>query len=153
MAPAQHLTFLGILIFGNAMLKELNRESKENRAFYNKAIKLMGDLSGNVLDIGPPNIFRGYLQNFFNIKIDGTVGDLDLGLFFDKATNRLYDHVVASRILEHIFNPFFLLTDIKHHMKDSGSLHVFLPARRFWIFHLSTDHPTSFSEGKLEEGK
>ena len=87
-------------------------------------------LYGNILDIGDRNPLTERLEKEFNVNIDSTSGDLD-ELLVCKA--KQYDIVICSQVIEHVFNPLFLLLNIKSVMKDRAALILATPMKPYWI--------------------
>jgi SAM-dependent methyltransferase len=90
-------------------------------------IEKHGGLSGNVLDIGSRNLFTEILEEEYNLNIDSTQGDLDTC----KPTNKAYDWVIYSHVIEHQYNPLKTLLDIK--LKPGGKLVIACPLKPRWI--------------------
>jgi len=80
----------------------------------------------SVLDIGPRSPMTDALEKHFGIKIDNTVGNLDLSF---SAPKEKYDVIIYSHTIEHQFNPLFTLMKINDLMTKSSVLHIFLPRR------------------------
>ena len=103
------------------------------------AIKLAKDYSfKTLLDIGsgPPQGVNA--ANFFKeLAKDVTRQDINpdykpdlLGDFNNLATDKLYDCIWCSHVLEHQLNPNFFLTKIFHTLKDDGVLAITVPPRK-----------------------
>lgn len=100
---------------------------------YIEAVKLINSykrLSGDVLDIGSRNEVTLKLEKYYNIKIDSTLGDLDL--IFNCPKNK-YDFIYYNNVIEHQFNPLFTLLEINKHLKDDGILILATPLKPTWI--------------------
>lgn len=103
------------------------------------AVKLAKDYSfKTLLDIGsgPPQGVNA--ANFFKeLAKDVTRQDINpdykpdlLGDFNNLATDKLYDCIWCSHVLEHQLNPNFFLTKIFHTLKDDGVLAITVPPRK-----------------------
>ena len=85
-----------------------------------------------VLDIGSRNLFTKEIESVFNIKIDNTTGDLDYELVtmsWDGQSQKGYDLVICSHIIEHLMNPLLMVENIKKVMTDNGNLVIAYPVR------------------------
>ena len=91
---------------------------------------LRGNTGGNVLDIGERNMLTEKLENYFNVKIHNTTGDLDVEF---NCPDLKYDFVIYSNVIEHQFNPLFTLQNIRNVMKDDGVLLIDTPLKPHWI--------------------
>lgn len=85
-----------------------------------------GRLEGLVLDIGEKNPLRDLLAEKSGIPIDNTEGDLDMVMLHDET---IYDTVLCLDVLEHLFNPLFLLKNIKRVTHQDSIFYVGLPRR------------------------
>lgn len=93
--------------------------------------------SKNILDIGERNPLTIRIENKFNVKIDSTNGDLDTEFF--TIPKDKYDIIICSHVIEHIFNPLWLLERIKSVMKDHSVIILGTPIKPCWIT-TSTGH-------------
>jgi SAM-dependent methyltransferase len=84
------------------------------------------DLKGDILDIGERNYFTNILEDRFDVKIDNTIGDLDIELL---TAQPRYDFIICSHVLEHLFNPLFCLEMIKRRMKPDSKLIIATPIK------------------------
>ncbi len=103
-----------------------------------KRLQVIFDFIGNhsfgkTLDIGTRNPLTGTLEEHFQIKIDSTNVDLDVG----KLTGK-YDTIFCLEVIEHLFNPLHLLTEIHNVLKDEGK--VFLSTPKAKPHFLVADH-------------
>ena len=119
------------------------------------AVKLAKDYSfKTLLDIGsgPPQGVNA--ANFFKeLAKDVTRQDINpdykpdiLGDFNNVATDKLYDCIWCSHVLEHQLNPNFFLTKIFHTLKDGGVLAVTVPPAKHEIV---GGHVTLWNAGLL----
>jgi len=119
------------------------------------AVKLAKDYSfKTLLDIGsgPPQGVNA--ANFFKeLAKDVTRQDINpdykpdiLGDFNNVATDKLYDCIWCSHVLEHQLNPNFFLTKIFHTLKDGGVLAITVPPAKHEIV---GGHVTLWNAGLL----
>jgi len=119
------------------------------------AVKLAKDYSfKTVLDIGsgPPQGVNA--ANFFKeLAKDVTRQDINpdykpdiLGDFNNVATDKLYDCIWCSHVLEHQLNPNIFLTKIFHTLKDDGVLAITVPPAKHEIV---GGHVTLWNAGLL----
>ena len=119
------------------------------------AIKLAKDYSfKTVLDVGsgPPQGVNA--ANFFKeLAKDVTRQDINpdykpdlLGDFNNVATDKLYDCIWCSHVLEHQLNPNLFLTKIFHTLKDDGVLAITVPPAKHEIV---GGHVTLWNAGLL----
>jgi SAM-dependent methyltransferase len=119
------------------------------------AVKLAKDYSfKTLLDIGsgPPQGVNA--ANFFKeLAKDVTRQDINpdykpdiLGDFNNVATDKLYDCIWCSHVLEHQLNPNFFLTKIFHTLKDGGVFAVTVPPAKHEIV---GGHVTLWNAGLL----
>jgi SAM-dependent methyltransferase len=105
--------------------------------YHNQIIEYIGNLSGRVLDVGERNPLTKRLENHFNLKIDSTMGDLDRMFICDKSSvktgNPVYDIVIFSHVIEHLFNPLFCLQNIKKVMHNESILIISTPIKPEFI--------------------
>lgn len=85
---------------------------------------LSGKLFDNILDVGERNPLTILLENTYNIKIDNTDGDLDVGF---SAPKKNYDVIIFSHVVEHLFNPLFCLMELKKLLKPNGVIFIATP--------------------------
>lgn len=78
------------------------------------------------LDVGERNPFSDMVEEEFKIKVYNTSGDLDEGFRFYK---QKYDIILISHVIEHIFNPLYMLQRLKPFLKDDGIFIIALPQR------------------------
>ena len=86
------------------------------------------------LDIGDRTPFTDQLESFFNCPLENTTFDLDEGKLEGK-----YDIITAIEIIEHLFNPLHLLTEIAGILKDGGKFYLSTPKGKPY-FLWSEDH-------------
>ena len=119
------------------------------------AVKLAKDYSfKTLLDIGsgPPQGVNA--ANFFKeLAKDVTRQDINpdykpdiLGDFNNVATDKLYDCIWCSHVLEHQLNPNFFLTKIFHTLKDEGVFAITVPPAKHEIV---GGHVTLWNAGLL----
>lgn len=87
-------------------------------------------MDGDVLDIGERNPLTIKIESEFNVKVDSTSGDLDELFTIPK---KKYDIIICSQVLEHIFNPLWMLERIKSIMKDHSWIILATPIKPNWI--------------------
>jgi len=84
----------------------------------------MGELKGDVLDVGAPN----YIGKELGIT-DFTHGDLNKSF---KAPKEQYDVITCFEVVNHVMNQLFLLENIYAHLKPGGKLYLSTP--KLWLF-------------------
>lgn len=77
---------------------------------------------GKTLDIGCPNPLGSLLEKHYNIKLDNTDIDLDIGELIGE-----YDTIFCFEVVEHLFNPLNLLFQIKKVLKYEGRVYITTP--------------------------
>jgi SAM-dependent methyltransferase len=77
-----------------------------------------------VLDIGERNPLTKKIEDKFGLHADNTTGDLDYKLI---VSDRGYDLVVCSHVIEHVMNPLLLVENIKNVMDSNGILVIAYP--------------------------
>ena len=80
---------------------------------------------GKVLDIGEINYVSKKLSQHYNIEIDQTNIDLDVGTLEGQ-----YDTIFCFEVIEHLFNPLHLLLQMKNILKPNGNIFLSTPKRR-----------------------
>lgn len=93
---------------------------------------LTGKINSNqkILDIGRRSPATDYLEKFFNVKVENTDGDLDLPGFLN--TDSVFDVIIFSHTIEHLFAPLNTLLELKKYMHSGGKdsyLYIILPSR------------------------
>lgn len=86
-------------------------------------------LSGKILDIGENNPFADLLRNELGVAIDNTNVDLDTELFASSKNAHVYDVVLCLDVLEHLFNPLFVLLQFHDVIKKDGKAYISVPRR------------------------
>lgn len=115
--------------FASHYMHELDEHSSQVRAKKDlkTIVKFIGDREpGNTLDIGAENPLKIELSKWYGLEIDGT-GEKDLDV--DELSG-IYDTVFCFEVIEHLFNPLFLLLQIRKVLKDDGLLFLSTPRRR-----------------------
>ncbi|KKK66293.1 hypothetical protein LCGC14_2965570, partial [marine sediment metagenome] len=79
-----------------------------------------------ILDVGHATQLTKDIEAAFDRRVDNTTGDLD-GDFEIPA--HLYDVIVFSHTLEHIFDPVHCLLRLREQLRSGGRLFVVLPRR------------------------
>ncbi|SVD45776.1 uncharacterized protein METZ01_LOCUS398630, partial [marine metagenome] len=74
------------------------------------------------LDIGNRTPLTKQLEAHYNCSFKNTTIDLDEGQLIGE-----YDVITAFEIIEHLFNPLHLLTEISQVLKDEGKLYLSTP--------------------------
>ena len=95
------------------------------------------------LDIGDRTPFTDQLEYVFNCSFENTTFDLDEGKLEGE-----YDIVTAFEIIEHLFNPLHLLTEIAGILKDGGKLYLSTPKGKPY-FLWSEDHFHEMNEKSI----
>jgi len=83
--------------------------------------------SDKVLDVGDSSFLGEAIEKAFNPKkYLNTSGDLDdcFGVPVQK-----YDVVILSHVIEHVFNPLYVLEKFKMTLENNGKIYIFAPAR------------------------
>ncbi|NQU84420.1 MAG: methyltransferase domain-containing protein [Mariniphaga sp.] len=80
---------------------------------------------GAVLDIGELNPLSDKISMKYNIAIEQTSIDLDVGKLDGN-----YDTVFCFEVIEHLFNPLNLLLEINKVLSNQGTLYLSTPKRR-----------------------
>ena len=84
-----------------------------------------------MLDVAERNPLTVLMEKKFNIKIDSTTGDLDES--FDMPEHD-YDLILASHVIEHIFNPLHMLLVLKKALAPDGRMIIILPQRMKFLW-------------------
>ena len=84
----------------------------------------MGELKGEVLDVGAPN----FIGKSLGIT-DFTRGDLNKTF---RAPKEKYDVITCFEVVNHVMNQLFLLENIHAHLKEGGRLYLSTP--KLWLF-------------------
>ena len=95
------------------------------------------------LDIGDRTPFTKQLEDHYNCLFDNTIIDLDEGQLIGE-----YDVITAFEIIEHLFNPLHLLTEISSILKKGGKFYLSTPKGKphfLW----SEDHFHEMNEKSL----
>ncbi len=116
-----------------------NPKATRNQIETIELIKSTIDFEGNILDIGSRNAFTVILEEEFDVNIQSTYGDLDLGV---QSLDTLYDIIHYNNVIEHQFNPLGTLLDIKYLLTPDGYLILGCPLKPRWI----TDSNCHFNE-------
>lgn len=117
------------------MIEEYSRDRPmDHPRRIKQTIRLIGKLDGNVLDLGGRNLLREKLEEHFDLAIYGTLGDLDSFFSFLPI---IYDHIIMSHILEHIFCPMNVFNRLNDYITANTVIHVFLPHRRYTFLDLT----------------
>jgi SAM-dependent methyltransferase len=102
---------------------DLLPESEGTRRSARFIIDFIGNRKlGKVLDIGCPNPLGALLEKHYNLKLDNTEIDLDIGELSGK-----YDTIFCFEVIEHLFNPLHFLFQIRRVLKDDGRLYITTP--------------------------
>jgi len=83
-----------------------------------------------ILDIGERSPLTNRLEGRNGVYIVNTTGDLDECDWIEK---REYDVVIMSHVIEHLFNPLWVLEGIKKVLKPDGKLYIISPVKPYWI--------------------
>lgn len=83
-----------------------------------------------ILDIGERNPLTTRLEGRNGVVIDNTDFDLDECEWLSRP---VYDVIIMSHVIEHLFNPLRVLQGLKSIMKDNGTLYVIAPIKPYWI--------------------
>jgi 2-polyprenyl-3-methyl-5-hydroxy-6-metoxy-1,4-benzoquinol methylase len=76
--------------------------------------------SKNVLGIEPSQLSREYAKSEYDIlSISGTVEELQ--------TNSLFDLMIFTHVIEHIYDPLLMLKNMNKNLKDNGHLLIEVP--------------------------
>ena len=90
---------------------------------WEKTMAFLKEYDANLgLDIGDKTPFTQQLEAHFNCAFNNTAIDLDEGKLKGK-----YDVITAFEIIEHLFNPLHLLTEISNILKEGGKLYLSTP--------------------------
>ncbi|MDI6903838.1 MAG: methyltransferase domain-containing protein [Methanocellales archaeon] len=76
------------------------------------------------------DINKEYLRNLHSKKIDVVLGTAECLPF----THSVFDSVICAEVLEHVFNPKFVLMNIYKVLKDSGKVIVSIPNIAYWDY-------------------
>ena len=102
---------------------------KNQEPHYRKIVPFFKDkIKGKILDIGEKNPLTVRLEKEYGVKIDNTREDLDCTLSLHGG---IYDTIICSHIIEHLFNPLLFLWHIKSIMRDK--LYIIAPIKPYWI--------------------
>jgi len=96
---------------------------------------------GRILHLGEAPLFKKDL----GIDFDETNGDLDVITL--KENN--YDTVFMFEIAEHLFNPLYVLLNVRKSLKDGGILYISTPRRPFF-FRNKNHHFHEYQDKSLE---
>lgn len=96
---------------------------------------------GKILHLGEAPLFKRDL----GINFDETIGDLDVIELKDSD----YDTVFMFEIAEHLFNPLFVLLNVRKTLKDGGKLYLSTPRRPF-IIRNKISHFHEYQDKSLE---
>jgi len=80
---------------------------------------------GRVLHLGEAPLFKKDL----GVDFDETIGDLDI----ISLKKNDYDTVFMFEIAEHLFNPLYVLLNVRKTLKDGGTLYLSTPRRPFFL--------------------
>jgi SAM-dependent methyltransferase len=83
-----------------------------------------------ILDIGERNPLTERLEGRNGVKIDNTNVDLDYAI---PIKDDIYDVLICSHIIEHLFNPLFFLKALYWVMEDNATLYIIAPIKPYWI--------------------
>jgi len=116
------------------MLQELAKDPFKNINFQGqnalkRKLKYFRNLISpdqKILDVGGRNRLTEALEKEHQVKIDNTVGDLDLQF---EAPGSDYDLIIYSHTIEHQFNPLFTVLELKKLLSDNGVLYILMPER------------------------
>lgn len=92
------------------------------------------DIEYDILDVGEYNPFSKRLEYHLGYKIDNTTGNLDVKI---KTPKKVYDLIVFSHVIEHLFNPLYVLKELRKRLSISGIMIIALPQRPKFLW---TDH-------------
>lgn len=108
---------------------------------FKKTALFIGELKGEIADIGCENAKCNYLADYFGVKID----QIDCDFNFDPLPGK-YDFILCLEVLEHLQNPLFFMRNLKGMLKPEGTIYLSTPSRfRFlWtekhFFEMSSRH-------------
>ena len=108
--------------FSGQYTANLSRPNNIHRLKIFKAF--MGELRGDVLDVGAPN----FIGKELGIK-DFTRGDLNKVF---RCSKEQYDVITCFEVVNHVMNQLFLLENIYSHLKPGGKLYLSTP--KLWLF-------------------
>ena len=93
------------------------------------------DMNGSILDIGERNPLTERIEEAFGISIDSTIGDLDGVEWWISGERgvKMYDMIIFSHVIEHLFNPLFCIESIKMMMKQNALLIICTPIKSHLI--------------------
>ena len=104
-------------------MHNLSQEGEATRRSARFVIDFIGNRElGKVLDIGVRNPLGALLGKHYNIELDNTEIDLDIGELSGK-----YDTIFCFEVIEHLFNPLHCLLGVHRILKSDGRLFLSTP--------------------------
>lgn len=91
---------------------------------YLKGKLLIGSVG---LDVGERNPLTDMIEKECLVHLVNTSGDLDTN--FKIPINNIYDFVIFSHVIEHLFNPLYTLLRLKEVMLPGAKMYISLPRR------------------------
>lgn len=110
------------------------QSTTQSKFRYNQTIRYLRDklkATDKILDIGARNELTRLIENEFDVNVDNTRGDLDTHF---TTTDRYYDVIICSHVLEHLFNPIGLLNTLDEISEADAVMFVMLPCRPKWLW-------------------
>lgn len=103
------------------------------------------DENTKIYDLGPDNLMRRMLANYFGCHIDGS-GELDLNYEYADMVPIGYDLITSFEVFEHLFNLYPLLDHLKgFDTKLVASVPLRFPfANQYWTPHYHDRHYNEF---------
>lgn len=105
------------------------KHSKQTQTKFKNMLQILGwhvQRDSKILDVGDRNPFTELMEREFMVDIDNTKGDLDDNFYIAGSS---YDVILASHIVEHIFNPLYCLQRLKEVLSEDGIMIIAVPQR------------------------
>jgi len=98
------------------------------KARFDRTVKFIGDrVLGHTLEIGEPNVFGGWLEKEFNIKIQNSSGNLNWNGWIPNYYKK-FDTIFVFEVIEHLLNPLLFLEEIAKRCNDETRVFLTYPA-------------------------